>query len=604
MSLSFAQTRIRRLGYLVLAVLIILAARLWYLQIIHGSVYEALSEGNRVRVIPVAAPRGKVLDRNGVPLSSNRLALCVSVVPQDISDKNKTVTWLSEVLGMAPESIEEKLASPGRPFEPIRIKADTDPSTVMVIGERRTEFPGVVIEEIPVRHYAFGDFASHILGYTREINAEELKARKGEGYKLGDLIGKVGIERTFEAYLRGTDGGEQVEVNSLSQPIRILGRVAPVPGCDVVLTIDGNIQAAAEKALESRLRILSGSEKTRKAQAGVVIVIDPRSGEILAMTSKPSYDPNMFVGELSLKDMESLTSSPSPQPNRAISHTYAPGSTFKFVPALAALEQGEVNLDTRFFCSGRDSDSGKLCWVMEQGRGHGRLDIIGGISESCNIVFYELGRRVGIDNLASTARMFGFGQPTGITVSPKDQAGLVPDKEWKKRNFKGYDQKWYPTETLDVAIGQGALLVTPLQLAIAYSAIAGKGSLYQPMIVKAVIDSDGNIVEEYKPVIVNHLPISKTSWDILGQGLERVISHGTAKEAFKGFPLKAAGKTGTAENPHGPSHAWFACYAPAENPEIVVLVMIEHGISGATHAAPIARQVLEEYFRISYEGSE
>lgn len=602
-SLTPAQVRLKRMGYLAIAVLVVLAARLWYLQIVQGSVFEALSMGNRVRVIPVPAPRGRILDRDNVALASNRLAFCVSVVPQDMRDKNETITWLSDVLGMTPEAIEQKLSAPRRPFEPIRIKADVDPSIVTIIGERRTELPGVIIEELPVRNYIFGDLASHVLGYTREIDAEELKAYKDEGYRLGDLIGKVGIEKALEQHLRGTDGGEQVEVNSLSQPIRVLGSVAPVSGHDIVLTIDSKIQTAAEDAFEAQLDILSKSEKTRKAQAGVVIAMDPRTGEILAMVSKPSYDPNMFVGELSSKDLRYLSSSPSPQPNRAVSHTYPPGSTFKVITALAALEQGKVSLRDSFFCTGKDSASGKSCWTIERGRGHGKLDIVGGISESCNIVFYELGRRVGIDDLAEAARVFGLGCSTGMIMFPRDQAGLVPDREWKRRNFKGYDQRWYPLETLDVAIGQGALLVTPLQLASVYAAIAQKGVLHQPMIVKRILTLDGKTVREYQPTVMNRLSISDKSWDILQQGLEKVTSQGTARAAFSDFPVQVAGKTGTAENPQGPSHAWFACYAPCEAPEIVVLVMIEHGSSGAAYAAPVARKVLEEYFGISDEES-
>ncbi len=603
-SLSPVQARLKFLGYLAMAVVIILAARLWYLQVVQGSVYEALSVGNRVRVIPSLAPRGEILDRNNVALASNRLAFCVSVVPQDMSNKKETVSWLSEILGMTSEAIEQKISAPRRPFEPIMIKADVSSAVVTIIGERRTELPGVIIEEVPVRDYVLGEVASHVIGYTREIDADELKARKDEGYKPGDLIGKVGIERALEEYLRGVDGGEQVEVNSLSQPIRVLGSVAPISGNSVLLTIDSKIQIAAEKALESQLDMLSKSEKTRKAQAGVVIAMDPRTGEILAMVSKPSYDPNMFVGGLSSEDLEFLSSSPSPQPNRAISYAYAPGSTFKVITALAALEYGKVNLNDRFSCTGRDPSSGKSCWTIERGRGHGTLDLIDGVSESCNIVFYELGRRVGIDDLSNTARRFGLGQSTGMIMFPRDQAGLVPDREWKRKNFKGYDQTWYPLETLDVAIGQGALLVTPLQLANVYSAIAQEGTLYQPMIIKSILTSDGRIIKEFQPSVMKRLEVSTKSWDILREGLEKVVSEGTARGAFKGFPIQVAGKTGTAENPQGPSHAWFACYAPAEEPEIVVLVMIEHGVGGASYAAPVARQVMEAYFGISEEGSQ
>ena len=457
---------------------------------------------------------------------------------------------------------------------------------------------------MPVRNYDLGDTAAHILGYTREIDGEELKTYRNENYKLGDQIGKVGIEKEFEKYLRGTDGGEQVEVNSLSQPIRVLGSAQPIPGCNVILTINNRIQFAAEKALETQLRELSKSPETNKARAGVVIAMDPRNGEILALTSKPSYDPNIFVGELSQEDLRFLNSLPSPQPNRAISYCYAPGSTFKVLTVLAALEKNKVDLRTKFFCSGRDSSSGKACWTVERGRGHGELNLIEGISESCNIVFYELGRRVGIDDLAQTSKMFGLGQSTGINLFPKDQIGLVPDRKWKKENFTGYDQTWYLTETLDVAIGQGALLVTPLQLANVYSAIAQRGVLWKPMIVKSIIDPLGETVSEFHPTVLNRIFIPDSTWDILEEGLKGVITSGTAKNAFSGFPLKVAGKTGTAQNPQGPSHAWFACYAPVEKPEIVVLCMIEHGTSGASYAAPVARKVLEEYFEISNEELE
>lgn len=601
---STVQQRLKHVAYVIVAVLVVLASRLWYLQIMRGDAYEALSQGNRVRVIPVPAPRGKILDRNGVPLVTSRMAFSVSIVPQDVPDMEATVARLAPILGMPPERIREKLAAPRRPFEPIRLKTDVDPAVVTTIGEQRTDLPGVVVEEIPVRNYVYGDFASHLIGFIREIDASELKSYKEKGYRPGDLIGKVGIERVCEDYLRGVDGGEQVEVNSLAQPIKVLGSLAPVPGSDVVLTIDERLQAAAERALSEQLEALSKSPKTRNARAGAVIAMDPRTGEILAMTSKPAYDPNMFVGEVSPEDLKFLSSTPSPQPNRATSYAYPPGSAFKVITTLAALERHKVTMDDRFVCTGRDPESGKLCWTAERGRGHGKQDLITGIANSCNIVFYELGRRVGIDDLAMYARMFGLGRPTGIDLFPGDASGLVPDRAWKRLNFKGYDQRWYPTETLDVAIGQGALLVTPLQLANVYATIAAGGMVHVPEVVRRVVSPDGRVMREFPPKVAGSVNVSRESLDILKQGLAKVVSEGTAAAAFTGFPVPTAGKTGTAQNPVGDSHGWFAGFAPLDHPEIVVVVLVEHGTGGSLAAAPVARKVMDAYFGLDREKPE
>lgn len=598
-----AQVKLRHLGLFMAVVFIALASRLWYLQVMRGAAYEALSQGNRVRLIPVAAPRGRILDRSGTPLVTSRMAFSVSIVPQDVPNMGTTVDRLAPILHMTPDDIMQKLAAPRRPFEPIRIKTDVDPSVVTTIGEQRTDLPGVIIEELPVRNYVFGEFASHLLGYMREVDANELKTYKARGYRPGDLIGKVGVERVFEEYLRGVDGGEQVEVNSLSQPIKVLGSLPPVAGDDVVLTIDYKVQLAAEKALASQLETLAASPKTRNAKAGAVIAIDPRTGEILAMVSKPAYDPNMFVGEVTAEDVRFLSSSPSPQPNRVISHAYPPGSTFKPITVLAALERGKVTTQDRFVCAGRDPASGKVCWTVERGRVHGKQDLILGIANSCNIVFYELGRRVGIDDLAGFARMFGLGRSTGIMLFPGDSPGLVPDRTWKRLNFKGYNQMWYPDETLDVAIGQGALLVTPLQLANVYAAIAAGGTLYEPTVARAVLAPNGKVIKQFGPRVAAEVHVPSESLGILKQGLAKVISEGTAALAFKGFPIPTAGKTGTAQNPEGDSHGWFAGFAPLDSPEIVVLVLVEHGTGGALAAAPVARKVMEAYFGIDGSSS-
>ncbi|HHV62806.1 MAG TPA: penicillin-binding protein 2 [Firmicutes bacterium] len=600
------ERRYKVFGTIVTIIFILLAARLWQLQIIKGDSYAALAEGNRVRLIRVMAPRGRFLDRNGVPLVASRMAFSVSIVPQATPDIADVAGKLARILGIDEKMIYDKINAPGRrPFEPVRLQTNVDPRTVIEIEEHRLDLPGVMIEEIPVRDYINGEFAAHLFGYIGEIDMGELKKYQDRGYRPGDIVGKTGLEKMYEEFLHGEDGGEQVEVNSIGRPIRVLGSKDPIPGDDIVLTIDANVQAAAERALSEELELLSKSRKTKNARAGAVIAIDPRNGEILAMVSKPGYDPNYFVGGITPERWRELNNPLNPLTNRVINATYPPGSTFKVITAIAALEGKKVTPDEEFVCRGRDPISKKACWIWSsKHQGHGRLNLVGGIQNSCNIVFYELGRRVGIDSLSAWAKRFGLGAATGIELPPGERVGLVPDRDWKRRNFKGSNRRWYPIETLDVAIGQGALSVTPLQLANVYVALANGGTFYRPFVVREILSPDGTVVRSFGPEITGHVDISESTLATVKEGLAAVVQKGTAAGSFRGFSIPVAGKTGTAENPPHDSHGWFAAFAPVDKPEIVVLVFVEHGTSGALAAAPVARKVLDAYFKSKAENEQ
>ncbi|HHY98982.1 MAG TPA: penicillin-binding protein 2 [Firmicutes bacterium] len=590
--------RLRLMSIVTIAIFLLLLGRLWQLQIVHGDLYATLSEGNRIRLIRIPAPRGRILDRNGIPIASSRMAYTISVIPRELDKSPESLSWLSRILGIDVKDLKKKISDSGeRSFEPVRLVIDADPALITAIEERRYELPGVIVEELPVRYYPFGDLACHLLGYIGQIGPSELKELSSHGYKPGDIIGKTGIEATYEKYLHGQDGGQQVEVNSLGRPVRVLGDRNPIPGDDIVLTIDVKLQKAAEEALSQGLESLQGKQDTKHVKGGGALVVDPRNGDILAMVSKPGFDPNDFVRGISPAKWKALNNPTNPLANRITMFSYPPGSTFKIVTATAALEEGKVTINDRFVCHGRDPISGKACWILARGQSHGVQNLVDGIKNSCNIVFYELGRRVGIDLLSKWARLYGFGMPTGFNVIPRENAGLVPEREWKERTYKGSDRIWYPDETLDVAIGQGALSVTPIQLAMAYVALANGGWLYEPHVVSKVLDSTGQVVWHSKVRVNGHVPISPENRDIIINGMKAVTSPGgTAAGSFYRFPVPVAGKTGTAQAPPGPSHAWFAAFAPADNPEVVVLTFVERGVSGAAAAAPIARKILQAYF--------
>lgn len=587
-------------------VFVLLGARLWWLQLVRGAELEQKSRSNAVRLVTIPAPRGVFYDRRHRPLVNSRLAFSVSIIPRELGpDPEATYRKLGPLVGLTPKEIAAEVEKgQNQPYYPVRLARDVDAATVTRVEEARLDLPGVIVEEIPVRNYVYGKYASHLFGYLGKVSAEEWPALKEKGYAPSDVVGKTGLEKQFETLLRGKDGGQQVEVNRVNRPVRVVGTVEPVPGDSLVLTIDRETQQAAEDALESQIEWLKKNTQYVNARGGAVVALDPHSGAILAMASRPAFDPSQFVGGVSAAYWREIVSNPANAfLNRATEAAMAPGSTFKPVTAIAALSERVTTVDEVFVDRGRDPVyPQKACWLWNRdGRVHGEVDIAQGLKVSCNIVFYELGRRLGIDRLAEWARRLGLGEKTGLELYPGEYAGNVPDRDWKRRSFTRADQKiWYPIETLDVSIGQGALQVTPVQLATLYGAIANGGTFYKPYVVEAVLSPEGRAIQSFGPEVRRKIDLDPQILAVVKRGLGDVVAGGTAAAAFAGFPIAVAGKTGTAETAvHSrDNHAWFAAFAPAENPEIVVVVMIERGGSGSSSAAPVARKVLEAFFGI------
>lgn len=586
------ERRLRAFQIVALALLIVLVARLWQLQVMRGDYFKSRSTANRIAVVPISAPRGLMVDRNGEVLATSRMAYTVSAMPQEFRDRESEVGLLSQLLGMTREEIEAKIAGQtegkyGIPYQPARLLEDAPPDIIMQVSEHRVDLPGVIIEEEPYRSYPHGTLAGTIMGYVGQISQDELKQFGARGYRGRDRIGKTGLEREFEEYLRGQDGVTQIEVDSLSRPRGTVGYTEPQGGATLVLTIDARVQQAAEEALRSQLALLAAG-KYKNARAGAAVAIDPRTGEIMALASEPGYDPGWFVPKISEENWRRVSTGVSALFNRAVSGAYPPGSTFKPFTAMAALESGQVSLEEKFLCTPSVSSRyfGKKCSAWSSGRTHGSQNLSQGMANSCNVVFYELGRRLTADQMAAMAKAFGLSYPTGLRYTPPEATGAVPDSATRE---------FMPGERLSYAIGQ-QVTVTPLQMAAAYGGIAMRGAIYTPHLVRQVVTPEGTVVADSRPNMARTAKLSKKTWDFLHSSLAEVTRTGTAAWAFSGFPIPAAGKTGTAQSPPGDSHAWFAGWAPASDPEIVVAVLIEQGGGGGTAAAPVARAIMEAYF--------
>lgn len=598
----------RALAFAALALFIFLglAGRLWYLQIVNGKAYSALAEGNRIRVIPLPSPRGMIFDRNGTVLAGNRFAFTVSAVPGGLGDHRAIlIERLAVLLGMTEESIEETLASSRAtyPYEPIRLLRDVGSEAVVALGEHMIDLPGILLEEEWVREYRFGAIAGNTLGYLGAASPEQVAA----GYRSTDLVGQTGLERVYEEHLRGQDGQVRVEVNALSRPIRSIEQVDPIPGHNLHLAIDVNLQALSELILTEQLSTVRSTYPD--ANAGAVVVLEAKTGAVLAFASVPGYDPNLMIGPERGDYFAALSSNPgAPFLHRAV-RAYPPGSVFKIVTGLAGLDTGVMGPDEIYNATGYHLFN-KRDWSVRGGsQPAGDVDIRMALARSANDFFWEIATRPGVGGasggihvLADYARRLGFGAPTGIDFS-SELAGIVPDPDWKRGVFK---EPWYPAETMDVAIGQGYLTVTPLQMAVAYAAVANRGVAYDPYLVSKIETAQGEVVFEREPQ-PRLIDIGQQYWEPIVEGLEAVIQHprGTAYRSLRWpgdnpwgavAPYDPAGKTGSAqraanEDPHG----WFAGFAPAADPEIIVVVYIEEGGGGGS-ATPVARRLMDYYF--------
>lgn len=561
-----------RIAHVTVAVLVLFAVlegRLWSLQAIQGPHYLRLSEQNRLRDYIVRAPRGVIYDRRGQPLVTNRAAFTISVLPMEVRDPARLADALAPIVGLDRTEILARLEAGrrARPFEPVALRRDASKAVVTAVEERRLDLPGVIVQAEPVRDHLYGGLAAHAVGYLGEISEDEMKTRPG--YRAGDLIGKAGVERVYDSLLRGTDGRLQVEVDATGRPGRVLGRQVAQPGQALVLNIDAGLQAIAEEAL--------------RGHRGAVVAMDPRNGEILVLASAPVFDPNVFSGGISPENWKRLTSDPRLLLlNRAAEGTYEPGSVFKIVTGTAALGEGVARRDSLFNCTGAYRLGG---WVFRDLAAYGTVNFIRGTQVSCNVMFWTLGRAVGEEPLERYARMLGLGRPTGADVA-REAAGLIPSAAWKLRTVK---EPWYPGDTLNMAIGQGWVLVTPLQVARMAGVIATGGTMVRPRLARRAVMPSG-AQTSWAPEIVERVALPDHVVRTMHEGLRAVVDGGTGRAAA--VPgLAIAGKTGSSENPRGIPHAWFAGYAPAEAPALVVVVFIEHGWRGGVRAAPIARAI-------------
>ncbi|WP_425060623.1 Peptidoglycan D,D-transpeptidase MrdA [Sporomusa carbonis] len=591
--------RLEVLSLVIIFIFVTLVSRLGYLQIAEGQYYGRLADGNRIRLIPIMAPRGVFYDRNGVMLVSNRPGFTVSLLPISGPVPDEVIAKLAVILNMNVEEIQAKLSQHTGSFEPVRVKTDVGPDIVTKIEERRAELPGVVIEIQPLRNYVNNELGAHIFGYVGEINDVELEKRKNEGYKAGDIVGKFGLENLYDKEIRGVDGGNQVEVDVTGRPVQVLGKKDPVPGNNLVLTIDYRVQKAAEAAIDEQLTYLQTKTEYTKAKAAAAVVLNPKTGEILAMVSRPTFNPNLFNGGISAKDWKALNENPyHPMDNKAIAGEYPPGSTFKIITGAAALELGKVTPEEKILDTGTH-------WIIPKGNAMGEalgwINFREALAKSDNVYFYEMGNRLGIDNLEKYARMFGLGAPTGINL-PGESDGLVANRRYKE---KVYGEDWYLSETFDAAIGQGFQLATPLQMAMVIAEIANGGHRYKPNLVSKITGPNGEVIKTFAPEEIGRVTISDRTLNLIRESLKDVAQEGgTAAAAFQDFPVSIAGKTGTAENPHGQDHGWFVAYAPYEDPRIAVAIIIEQGGFGASSAVPIAKKIMEAAFNINQEPAE
>lgn len=581
--------------YIVAFVFIILTVRLLYLQILEGSYYQAKADGNRLRILPVTAARGVMYDRNGQILVGSRPAYTVSLMPTDKTIDDNTIKELAKALKTSPDKIQEKIDAHKGGFEPIRLATDVQMDVVTQLEEHRHELPGVSIDVEPLRYYPYNSLASQLFGYVGEVSEEELADIKAEdpnsSINGGTILGRSGLEKMYDSILRGVDGGKQVEVDASGRPVAEVGRKNTVPGEDIHLTIDLKLQQAAEEAVKKQLDSLHA--QGIPAQGAAVIALDPNTGAVLAMVSNPGFDPNWFARGITASQWTQLNNDVRhPFDNKVISGEYPPGSPFKIVTGSAALDLKKVTPDEQIFDSGRH-------WLIDkrnaEGEALGWLDFNTALAKSDNVYFYEMGNRIGIENIDKYAKYFGLGEKTGIKLYG-EAAGNIASPEYKRRVF---DQDWYLGETFDAAIGQSFTLVTPIQMAVLLSQVANGGIRYQPYVVSRIDNADGTPAEIYGPKKTGTLQISKNVMDLVRNGLRDVTAEGgTAGELFKGFPISVAGKTGTAENSHGKDHGWFIAYAPYEHPRIVVVALVEQGSFGAGSAGPIVRAVLDAFFNV------
>ena len=584
-------TRLHTLLVVCLVLFAVLLGRMVYLQLWRGDYYAKQSDGNRLRQSRILAPRGIIYDSEGKELVNNLPGYAV-VLQKQSSYKPETLQRLSNLLQMPVEEINAKIKASENFYEPIMLKNNLDQQMVTKIEEQRRYMPEVMLSVQPIRNYPYHELAVHALGYVGEVSSYEIEQGLFKNISQGSLVGKGGLEKSYDKYLRGEDGAFMEEVDVAGNVVKHYDSVQPVPGKNLKLTIDYELQKELETFTDKHLAFLRSSGIAPGARAAAVVAIDPRNGAVRAMVSRPVYDPNWFVHGISSKNWNSINNDPNyPMNNKVISGEYPPGSTFKIVTGSAAFELKKVGLNEPIF------DGGFHPMVPTMGNAGGEvvggLTFIKALAMSDNVYFYELGYRVGIDNIEKYAHIFGFGERTGIDLEGESK-GLVASKKVKREIW---DEDWRLGDTFNAAIGQGFNLTTPIQLSVMLSIVANGGTKYQPYLVDSIINSDGSLFEKPKRAEGKHIDVSQQTIDYIRMGMSATTQEGGTASYFAGLPKPIAGKTGTAENSHGRDHGLFVAYGPVDDPELVVVCIVEQGGFGSVAAGPIVYKAFEEFFQ-------
>lgn len=573
-----------------MALFLVLIGRMVYLQLLRGDYYTRQSDGNRLRQSKIAAPRGIIYDANGEELVYNLPGYSVAL-QKESEYSPETLKRLSALLDIPVETIEKKIEENANYYEPIVLKTNLSQELIAKIEEQRRHMPEVLLNVQPVRTYPYKELAVHALGYVGEVSSYEIEHGLFKNIVQGSIVGKAGLEKSYDQYLRGMDGTFMEEVDVSGNVVKHFETVEPRPGRNLKLTLDLHLQKALEEFTDAHLAYLRAFNIAPDARAAAVVAIDPRTGAVRAMVSRPAYDPNLFVNGISFKDWDAINNNPNyPLNNKVISGEYPPGSTFKIVTGSAAFELNKVGLNEPIY----DAGFHPLVPTMGNAGGEilGWLTFIKALAMSDNVYFYELGYRVGIDNITKYAGYYGFGQPTGIDLEG-ESAGLVASKKVKQDIW---DEDWRLGDTFNAAIGQGFNLTTPIQLAMMLSIVANGGIKNQPYLVDSILNPDGTFFARPERPEGKHIEVSQQTIDYMRMGMSATTQEGGTASYFNRLPKAIAGKTGTAENPHGRDHGLFVAYGPVDDPELVVVCIVEKGGFGSVAAGPIVYKAFEEFF--------
>lgn len=583
--------RLQTMLGLCLLLFVILLGRMVYLQLWRGEYYAKQSDGNRLRQSRIIAPRGLIFDKEGKELVNNLPGYAV-VLQKQADYKPETLEHISKLLSIPVPEIKKRIKESQNYYEPIMLKSDLTLEMVTKIEEQRRYMPEVMLSVQPIRNYPYKELAVHALGYVGEVSSYEIEKGLFKNVTQGSIVGKSGLEKSYDKILRGEDGAFMEEVDVAGNVVKHYDSVQPVPGKNLQLTLDYRLQKSLEDFTDKHLAFLRRSGLAPRARAAAVVALDPRNGAVRAMVSRPGYDPNLFVHGISSKDWNRINNDDAyPLNNKVISGEYPPGSTFKIVTGSAAFELNKVGLNEPIY----DGGFHPLVPTMGNAGGEvlGWLTFITALAMSDNVYFYELGNRVGIDNIAKYARIYGFGQKTGIDLEGESR-GLVASKQVKREIW---DEDWRLGDTFNAAIGQGFNLTTPMQLSVMLSIVANGGTKYQPYLVDSILNADGTLFEKPKRTEGKHIEVSQQTIDYMRQGMSATTKEGGTASYFSTLPKPIAGKTGTAENSHGRDHGLFVAYGPVEDPELVVVCIVEQGGFGSTAAGPIVYKAFEEFFK-------